>query len=172
MTTNQVGPLVAGQDEEKVTAASGPARDAGEIRESVLLNLGYFWFGRFGGVLAYFFPALVAIGLFLVVGPRDRVGWLCVVAIALSWLAYIRVIPDNWYGGGGTIGNRYFLGILPRLPVPGAAAARAWLALAGVLATRRLPGAGARIPDPALARSRDATRSRRPSGRCRPSSRC
>jgi hypothetical protein len=23
------------------------------------------------------------------------------------------VIPDNWYGGGGTVGNRYFLSLLP-----------------------------------------------------------
>ena len=135
MTTNQVGPLVAGRDEEKVTAASGPARDAGEFRESLLLNLGYFWFGRFGGVLAYFFPALVAIGLFLVVGPRDRVGWLCLVAIAASWLAYIRVIPDNWYGGGGTIGNRYFLGILPGVLFLVPPRRGPWLALAGLLAT-------------------------------------
>ena len=134
MTTNQVGPLVAGQDEEKVTAASGPARDAAEIRESVLLNLGYFWFGRFGGVLAYYFPALVAIGLFLLKGPRDRAGWLCVLAIVLSWLAYIRVIPDNWYGGGGTIGNRYFLGILPGFLYLVAPRRGTWLALAGLVA--------------------------------------
>jgi hypothetical protein len=134
MTTNQVGPLVAGQDEEDVTVASGPARDAGEIRESVLLNLGYFWFGRFGGVLAYFFPALLAIGLFLAIGPRDRAGWLCVVAIVLSWLAYIRVIPDNWYGGGGTIGNRYFLGMLPGFLYLVPPRRGPWLALAGLLA--------------------------------------
>ena len=29
------------------------------------------------------------------------------------WLFYIWVIPDNWYGGGGTVGNRYFLSLLP-----------------------------------------------------------
>jgi hypothetical protein len=133
MTTNQVGPLVAGQDEERVTAASGPARDASEIRESVLLNLGYFWFGRFGGVLAYFFPALVAIVLFLAVGPRDRAGWLCVLAIVLSWLAYIRWIPDNWYGGGGTIGNRYFLGILPGFLYLVPPRRGPWLALAALV---------------------------------------
>ena len=28
-------------------------------------------------------------------------------------LFYIWVIPDNWYGGGGTVGNRYFLSLLP-----------------------------------------------------------
>ncbi len=113
MTTNQVGPLVAGRDDAAVTEASGPARDPGEIRESFLLNLGYFWVGRFGGVLAYFFPALCALGLFLLGGPRERAGWLALAAIVASWLAYVWVIPDNWYGGGGTVGNRYFLAVLP-----------------------------------------------------------
>ncbi len=112
MTTNQLGPLVAGRDEDKVSAASGPARDPGEIRESFLRNLGYFWVGRFGGVLGYFFPALVALALFLH-GPRDRAGWLALAAILASWLAFIWLIPDNWYGGGGTVGNRYFLALLP-----------------------------------------------------------
>ena len=113
MTTNQLGPLVAGRDEEKVTVASGPARDPGEIRESFAWNLGYFWVGRFGGAAAYFFPAALALALFLAGGPRDRAGWLALAAISLSWLAYIWIIPDNWYGGGGTVGNRYFLGLLP-----------------------------------------------------------
>ena len=113
MTTNQVGPLVAGRDDAQVTEASGPARDPGEIRESFLLNLGYFWIGRFGGVLAYYFPALATLALFLWRGPRDRASWLALLAIVASWLAYLWVIPDNWYGGGGTVGNRYFLAVLP-----------------------------------------------------------
>jgi len=113
MTTNQVGPLVAGRDEDKVTEASGPARNPAEIRESFLLNLGYFWVGRFGGVLAYFFPALTALCLFLLRGPREREAWLALAAIVASWLAYLWIIPDNWYGGGGTVGNRYFLALLP-----------------------------------------------------------
>jgi hypothetical protein len=113
MTTNQLGPLVAGRDEQLVTAASGPARAAAEIRESFLLNLGYFWIGRFGGALGYYFPALAALSIFLLSGPRERSGWLALVAIVASWLAYVSVIPDNWYGGGGTVGNRYFLAVLP-----------------------------------------------------------
>jgi len=113
MTTNQVGPLVAGRDEQRVTEATGPARHPAEIRESFLLNLGYFWVGRFGGALAYFLPAVCALVLFLLLGPRDRAGWLALAAITASWLAYIWIIPDNWYGGGGTLGNRYFLAILP-----------------------------------------------------------
>ncbi len=111
MTTNQVGPLVEGRDD--ATAKTGPARAAEEIPESFLYNLGYFWIGRFGGVLAYFLPALWALVLFVLAGPRDRDGWLALLALVSSWLAYICVIPDNWYGGGGTVGNRYFLSLLP-----------------------------------------------------------
>jgi len=113
MVTNQVGPLVAGRDDESVTVQSGPARDPGEIQESFAWNLGYFWVGRFGGGLAYFFPAVAALALFLLGGPRDRAGWLALAAIAVSSLAYLWIIPDNWYGGGGTVGNRYFLNLLP-----------------------------------------------------------
>lgn len=113
MTTNQVGPLVAGRDDDQVSEASGPARDPREIRQSFLLNLGYFWIGRFGGALAYFLPAVLALALFLLRGPRGRAGWLALVSIVVSWLAYIWVIPDNWYGGGGAVGNRYFLSVLP-----------------------------------------------------------
>jgi hypothetical protein len=132
MTTNQVGPLVAGRDDEQVTEASGPARHAGEIRESLLLNLGYFWVGRFGGVLAYYLPALVALGLFLARGPRDRASWLVIAALVASWLAYIRVIPDNWYGGGGTVGNRYFLALLPGFLFLVPPRRGAWVGLAGL----------------------------------------
>ena len=113
MVTNQVGPLVAGRDEQKVTAQTGPARNPAEIRESLAWNLGYFWIGRFGGALPYFFPAVLALALFLLGGPRDRAGWLALTAVTISWLAYIWIIPDNWYGGGGTVGNRYFLNLLP-----------------------------------------------------------
>ena len=51
--------------------------------------------------------------LFLVRGPRDRAGWLALAALGVSYLFYIWMIPDNWYGGSGTLGNRYFLNLLP-----------------------------------------------------------
>jgi len=113
MTTDHVGPLVAGGDEEKVSERTGPARASVEIWESLFWNLGYFWVGRFGGVLGYFGGAFVAILLFLAGRPHPREGALCLVAVLLSALAYLWIIPDNWYGGGGTIGNRYFLNLLP-----------------------------------------------------------
>ncbi|HSD27442.1 MAG TPA: hypothetical protein VLL75_09055 [Vicinamibacteria bacterium] len=113
MATDHLGPLVAGRDEDKQTPRVAPPRTAEELRRSFVLNLGYFWVGRFGGALPYF-PGVAAAGLlFLLVGPRERHGWLALLALILSWLGYLVIIPDNWYGGGGTIGNRYFLNLVP-----------------------------------------------------------
>ncbi len=136
MMTDHLGPLVAGRDEDKQTARVAPPRAADELRRSFLLNLGYFWVGRFGGVLPYF-PGVAAAGLlFILVGPRERHGWLALLALAVSWLGYILIIPDNWYGGGGTIGNRYFLNLVPLglllLPRGRAGWAAAVVAVAGV----------------------------------------
>jgi hypothetical protein len=111
MTTDQLGPLVEGRDE--ASRRTGPARPASEYREAFWRNLGYFWVGRFGGALPYFAPAVLAVLAFLILGPRDRAGWLALAAMAVSWVFYIQMIPDNWYGGGGTVGNRYFLNLLP-----------------------------------------------------------
>ncbi len=113
MTTDHLGPLVAGRDDDKHTSRVAPPRPAQELRRSFLLNLGYFWIGRFGGALVYF-PGVVLAGLaFLVVGPRERGGALALLALLASALAYMLLIPDNWYGGAGTIGNRYFVNLVP-----------------------------------------------------------
>jgi len=113
MTTDHVGPLVAGRDEHKQSDRVAAPRAPEELRRSFLLNLGYFWIGRFGGALPYFPGFVAALLLFLLWGPRERDGWLALVAVAAAWLGTILLIPDNWYGGGGTIGNRYLLGFLP-----------------------------------------------------------
>lgn len=113
MTTDHLGPLVEGKDEAKVSRRTGPARDPSELGESFAWNLLYFWIGRFGGVLGYYGPAAIAFLIFLLLGPRSRAGWLALAAVVVSWLAYIWIIPDNWYGGGGTVGNRYFPSLLP-----------------------------------------------------------
>jgi hypothetical protein len=113
MTTDHLGPLVTGRDEDKQTSRIAPPRPASELRRSFLLNLGYFWIGRFGGALPYFPGVVLAALLFLLLGPRNRAGWLALLALLVSWLAYVLIIPDNWYGGAGTLGNRYFVNLVP-----------------------------------------------------------
>ena len=113
MATDHLGPLVEGRDEDKRTERVAPPRSQQELRRSFVLNLVYFWVGRFGGALPYF-PGVVLAGVaFLVLGPRGRAGWLGLLTLLASGLAYILIIPDNWYGGAGTIGNRYFLNLVP-----------------------------------------------------------
>jgi Glycosyltransferase family 87 len=116
-TTNELGPAVedtgAPAPAGKPIRGAAPPRSGAEMRASFFRNLGYFWVGRYAGILPYFLPALVALVVFLVRGPHTTAGWLAVAALALSYLFYIWAIPDNWYGGGGTIGNRYFLNLLP-----------------------------------------------------------
>ena len=134
MTTNQVGPLVEGEDEDKVAQGSGPPLAAAELRGAFFANLQYFWIGRYGGATAYYLPVVAAVLLFLVAGPRTREGALGLAALIVSCLFYIWLIPANWYGGGGTVGNRYFLNLVPLgfLLLP---RGRAWIASGvGVLA--------------------------------------
>jgi hypothetical protein len=114
-TTNELGPAVddSGAQTARPVRGAAPPRSGAEMRASFFRNLGYFWVGRYAGVALYYFPAFMALVLFLARGPRSTEGWLAVAALAVSYLFYLWAIPDNWYGGGGTIGNRYFLNLLP-----------------------------------------------------------
>lgn len=77
-------------------------------------NVGYFTFGRYAGLVPYFFPGMLALALFLWRRPA-RLGWqwLLVAAVAIEIFALIFITPYTWAGGGGPIGNRYFLSFYP-----------------------------------------------------------
>jgi hypothetical protein len=87
-------------------------------------NVAYFLVGRHTGLLAYFPFALFAVALF-VAGPRGRPQWLLLAAIAGYCLVLFAMRPNNYHGGSGFVGNRYFASIYPALALlPGRIAAR------------------------------------------------
>ena len=112
MTTMKLGPLQEGEAE---TRGSGIAQSAAELDLMFRANLVDFWTGRYGGVLPYFAPVLLALALFLLLGPREKEGWLAIAGLLIFYFVSIRILPGptNWYGGGGTVGNRYFTAALP-----------------------------------------------------------
>lgn len=112
MTTMKLGPLREG---EAQTRGAGIAQSPVELQEMFLANLVDFWVGRYGGMLPYFAPAFLALAFFLLLGPREKEGWFAIAGLLLFYFVSIRIIPgpSNWYGGGGTVGNRYFTAVLP-----------------------------------------------------------
>ena len=76
-------------------------------------NLGYFFWGRHTGLLLYFPFAGLSVLLFLLHRRRDLVGWAMVAALASVALFFLLWIPFNWQGGGGFVGNRYFVNAYP-----------------------------------------------------------
>jgi hypothetical protein len=75
-------------------------------------NLFYYFFGRFTGITWYFFPAVLFLILFFI-GKKKLFQWLIFVSIFAEILIYVVIMPDNYAGGGGALGNRYFLSIYP-----------------------------------------------------------
>jgi hypothetical protein len=74
-------------------------------------NVGYFLFGRHTGFVPYLFPGVMAILLFLL-ATRDRAmwQWLTLGAGVITAAVLLIYMPFTWSGGGGPVGNRYFLG--------------------------------------------------------------
>ncbi len=73
----------------------------------------YFLFGRHTGLFLYQPFALLALALFLLNNRRAPVGWSVLAALAAVAFFFIDFIPFNWQGGGGFVGNRYFLMAYP-----------------------------------------------------------
>lgn len=95
----------------------------------LVYDLGAFVFGRHTGLLPYFPFALFTLGLYLA-GPKDRSRNLLLLALAAYCLVLFVLRPNNYQGGMGFIGNRYFAGIYPALLfLPGRIAARRSLLL-------------------------------------------
>ncbi|HVL67865.1 MAG TPA: hypothetical protein VM364_11430 [Vicinamibacterales bacterium] len=74
-------------------------------------NLKWYFVGRYSGLIAYFAPAVLALVLFLA-GARRRPlwQWLVLGGAVAQILLFVISLPYTWFGGGGSVGNRYFMG--------------------------------------------------------------
>ena len=105
-------------------------------------NVVYFVLGRLSGLVPYFFPGVLSALLFLMSSGRQRWQWLVAATIAGSALLMILVWPFTYSGGGGPVGNRYFVSFYALFlfltpPLAGLASAAVALAV-GALFTARI----------------------------------
>ena len=119
-----------------------PRQSFGEVVE----NINYFLVGRHAGLLPYHPFAGIALALFLFAGRRDRDRWLLLLALAVVAGYFLLFIDWNWQGGGGFIGNRYFVSVIPAFLflVPGRIPP--WTLPAGYLSAGLFAGAMALAP--------------------------
>lgn len=80
--------------------------------EIFILNLFYFLFGKFTGFFIYFFPAFFLLAFFWF-QEKTREDYLMLLSIIAGILFYLIITPNNYFGGSGSVGNRYFLSLLP-----------------------------------------------------------
>ena len=90
--------------------ASEALRQGFDLRQFAW-NLIYLPLGQTVGLLPYFMPGLLC--LFLLRSGEVRVT--LVVLVLAATLAFVIVRPFNFWGGGGSMGNRYFLPLYPAL---------------------------------------------------------
>jgi len=93
-------------------------------------NLVYFVVGRNSGVLPYFCALVFAAVAMLVAWRRvPSWQWLVLAGVVAHALLFIVALPYSYFGGGGTVGNRYFMGAYGACGflLPAAVSARALL---------------------------------------------
>lgn len=75
-------------------------------------NLVYFMVGRHTGLVPYFFPGILILLSFLFAGRqrRERFQWLVLGTLVVASIAILIYMPFTYSGGGGPVGNRYFMG--------------------------------------------------------------
>lgn len=92
------------------------------------LNLEYFFIGRHTGFAVYFLPGAMALLLFLVARRQQTDwGWLTLAGGLGAAIVLLLYMPFTYSGGGGPVGNRYYLGVYPVFLFLVPALARPWI---------------------------------------------
>jgi hypothetical protein len=120
-------------------------------------NVLYFFLGRHTGMLVYTPFAALALVFFLLPGRR-RSGerWVLLAVVAAVALYFLTFIAWNWQGGGGFVGNRYFIAAIPAFLFLVREIRPPWLILAGHVVAGLFLGPllftpfGATVPEPTL----------------------
>jgi hypothetical protein len=111
------------QTDDRTFDSTGIGRSTNEVLLEVLTNrdavvdvfrhnLVYFLVGRHTGFAVYYLPGLAAVVLFLLARrQRSAWGWLVLAGGIGSALFLMLYMPFTYSGGGGPVGNRYFLGV-------------------------------------------------------------
>ena len=130
------------QTDDRTFDTTGISRSTNEVLLDVLVNrdavvdvfrhnLLYFFFGRHTGFAVYFLPGMAALVLFLLLRGRQTTwGWLTLAGGVGSAIALMLYMPYTYSGGGGPVGNRYFLGVYPVFLFLMPAFTRPWNAIA------------------------------------------
>jgi len=100
-----------------------PDINASELR----LNLGYFLWGRHTGLLPYLPFSVLSLLLFFLHRGKTVVRWSILASLVVVAAFFLIWIPFNWHGGGGFVGNRYFVNVYPAFLFLVTAIKPAWL---------------------------------------------
>ena len=99
-----------GTEKERNEALTNIIFDRRVFVPNLVHNVSYYFVGRFSGLFQYFFPAVFALALFLAT-IRRRPAWqhLVIAAGLAQMFVFVVGTPYTWNGGGGSVGNRYFM---------------------------------------------------------------
>ncbi|HEV2854909.1 MAG TPA: hypothetical protein VHC97_19105 [Thermoanaerobaculia bacterium] len=119
-------------------------------------NIEYFLIGRHTGMLVYTPFAALAVVFFLLRGRRSGERWVLLAAVTAVALFFLVSIAWNWQGGGGFVGNRYFISLIPAFLFLVTEIRPRWLVLPGFVMAGLFLGPllftpfGATVPEPTL----------------------
>ncbi len=130
------------QTDDRTFATTGIGRTTNGVPLDVLVNrdaivdvfrhnLLYFLGGRHTGFAVYYFPGMAALLLFLLMRRQQSAwGWLTLAGGVGSAIFLMLYMPFTYSGGGGPVGNRYFLGVYPVFLFLAPGLTRPWVAVA------------------------------------------